>query len=36
MIRNPERREIVPTASEVLKPLNIRKEAQRVAVVKVT
>jgi hypothetical protein len=36
MTRNPQRREIVFTGSEVLKPLNRMKEAQRVKVVKVT
>jgi len=36
MMRNPQRREIVLTASVVLKPPKRIKEAVRVAVVKVT
>jgi hypothetical protein len=36
MMRNPQRSDIVLTASVVLNPLNRMKEAQRVAVVKVT
>jgi hypothetical protein len=36
MTRNPQSREIVLTASVVLKPLKRMKEAHRVAVVKVT